>query len=409
MTMYTSDDYTYRYVYQTYATPDAVEINGIKSIVKSQINHYQAWNGRFVSHSIVQFFMQYNKVIFNIFNSIAFLLLGFTIYSVIRIESDVKNRNYLLLFIYLMLWLQIPEFGSSVLWLSGSINYLWMSLIYTFFILLNLRISKDSILNGAILGIIGFLSGATNENSGPATSLICFLLIFQNLFLKNGMHYGKVFGIASSIVGFYFMISSPGSQKRGHIDYSLDVIINNLISVYSKSLVLFLCAYLLISLLLFLARKNNTVRRNDIYFILIMTIGHFASIYSMVLSPEVPTRSMFGSSIFIIIITSYLFNKVYGTKFFTRMVLLTICVLSVSSYIYAFIDIRATYLEVLSQIDKIKSAEPNSDVNVVMISRPKSTFNAYYGTANISKNKNDWFNSWMSRYYGVRSITGTYK
>lgn len=60
LTLFTSDDYTYHFVYQGYLpTAHPKRINGLFSIVKSQINHWQLWNGRFVAHSIVQFFLQF--------------------------------------------------------------------------------------------------------------------------------------------------------------------------------------------------------------------------------------------------------------------------------------------------------------------------------------------------------------
>ncbi len=40
------------------------------------IGKHEIWNGRFVAHSLVQFFMQFDKPIFDIFNSIAFIIIG---------------------------------------------------------------------------------------------------------------------------------------------------------------------------------------------------------------------------------------------------------------------------------------------------------------------------------------------
>ncbi|EOD8949837.1 DUF6056 family protein, partial [Enterobacter hormaechei] len=76
MTLYVADDFVYRFVYQTNPSPSAVPINGIISILYSQIRHYEIWNGRFVAHSLVQFFMQFDKSIFDIFNTIAFITIG---------------------------------------------------------------------------------------------------------------------------------------------------------------------------------------------------------------------------------------------------------------------------------------------------------------------------------------------
>ena len=65
-------------------------INGLFSIVKSQINHWQLWNGRFVAHSIVQFFLQFKKVYFDVFNTLAYLTLMFLLLSISKVKEVVK-------------------------------------------------------------------------------------------------------------------------------------------------------------------------------------------------------------------------------------------------------------------------------------------------------------------------------
>lgn len=75
-TLYTSDDFVYRYIYKdSLPTGNEEKIKNIFDLVTSQVNHWAIWNGRFTGHSIVQIFMQFDKVYFNIFNSIVFVLL----------------------------------------------------------------------------------------------------------------------------------------------------------------------------------------------------------------------------------------------------------------------------------------------------------------------------------------------
>ncbi|HFK2747296.1 TPA: DUF6056 family protein, partial [Enterococcus faecalis] len=79
-TGYTSDDYSYHFFYESYLPSKyPKEINNFWDIIHSQYNHYRSWNGRYVAHTIVQFFMQYDKLLFNILNSLAFVALLFII------------------------------------------------------------------------------------------------------------------------------------------------------------------------------------------------------------------------------------------------------------------------------------------------------------------------------------------
>lgn len=77
-TLYVADDYVYRFVYQSPTPTDVIHPERINTflIPHSMWNHYLLWNGRFVAHSIVQYFMQFNsKVPFDICSSLIYVLL----------------------------------------------------------------------------------------------------------------------------------------------------------------------------------------------------------------------------------------------------------------------------------------------------------------------------------------------
>ena len=81
-TQYTSDDYRYHYFFDSCMPSDTTRLlNGIFDIPASMFNHYNIWGGRIFAHSIVQFFMLFDKNVFNIFNSLIYLLMGIVIYK----------------------------------------------------------------------------------------------------------------------------------------------------------------------------------------------------------------------------------------------------------------------------------------------------------------------------------------
>lgn len=187
MTFYTADDYTYRFIYKSsHPYPGLQKIHGVKSIIESQISHYQLWNGRFVAHSIVQFFMQYNKFIFDICNSLAFLGLAILIFKIVSKLCAVKVKGSIYLLILLLLWMLLPELGKTILWVSGSGNYLWTALFYVGFLLFILYEKTTNFLSITVALILGFLAGATNENSGPAIILMAGLFFSVGFIKRNG-------------------------------------------------------------------------------------------------------------------------------------------------------------------------------------------------------------------------------
>lgn len=407
LTYYTSDDYTYHYVYKGHMpTTDIEKIDGIGSIVTSQINHYHLWNGRYLAHSIVQFFLQYDKIIFNIFNTFAFILLMYLIYAIIETRSSIKKPGMLLAQIAMLLWLMIPSFGQTVLWVSGAGNYLWTSLFYTGFLLLYLKNLDDHLF--VILGSIflGFLTGVTNENSGPATILVAVCIFLLNIIINKKIKIYQITGILFSVLGFISMMSSAGSQKRGHIDLSIEVLSRNLTNIFTNSMIHFYFFYLLILVLILILSLLKAINAKDIYFIILLLIGHFACIYSLILVSEQPLRVLFGASVYLVIVTTYLLNRLRKLK--KSQFILTVGLLLFSAYHYynAIQDNRTTYSQVMEQVALLKNASPDEDVTLPMITYPKTNYNAYKGTANVTQDREAWFNKWMAQYYNVKSITG---
>lgn len=407
LTYFTSDDYAYHYIYKGHMpTTNPERIHGIKTIIESQINHYSLWNGRYLAHSIVQFFLQFDKTIFNIFNSIAFLILVYFIYSIINSVSYIKKSNGLLIQIILLLWLILPSFGQTVLWVSGSGNYLWASLFYTGFLLFCIKNMDDSFFIIFCSVIIGFLSGVTNENSGPATILMVICIFILNIIIEKKVRIYQITGALSGIVGFISMMSSKGSLKRGHVDLSFEFLVTNFKDIFKISLTHFIFIYILILILILILSLSKQINFKDGIFLFILFIGHFSSIYSLIIISYKPLRVLFGSSIFLVIITAYLLNRLANIKWVQYTISLGLILLSAVTYNDAIKDISTTHTQVMEQVSILKNATPNQDVTVYMITFPTTTYNAYNETANLTDNKNAWFNQWMATYFNVKSITG---
>lgn len=78
-----------------------------------------------------------SKIYFDIINTLIYLILIWLIILIGKTKEVGKIRPavYILSFIYF--WFYLPEIGKSVLWISGSCNYLWTSVIYlTYFYVL---------------------------------------------------------------------------------------------------------------------------------------------------------------------------------------------------------------------------------------------------------------------------------
>lgn len=412
-TMYTADDYIYRFVYHTPGVEKHMQRITTWSIPYSMYNHYMNWNGRFVAHSVVQFFMQFDsKMVFNIFNSLIYVLLLVFINRFATKLSGKKSNPFILPLIFFFTWFYIPFFGQSVLWVSGAGNYLWMSIIYLGYILYNLRNPKLNALNMIFAAILGFLAGASNENSGPAAVLIVLLFMVRRFIKERKINLNSVAGVVFSGIGFILMMMSPGSQKRGNMHRTPEIILSNIKGITKLLLHNLVLVYVLFIILFVVAILMKKLTRDSFWAVVFFIIGHFAAAYALAMSPEYPERTFFGSIMFLgialFIIVYQLFSEMQITPL---LISLVIAVCFVFSFMPAYHDISTSYYQVTQQYKNIEAAKDKTpkNANVQILTPQKSKYNAYNGTVGIAPDPASWMNVWESKFFGVDQISGYYE
>lgn len=411
-TLYVADDYVYRFFYKSPSPLDAGPVINTFSIPSSMYHHYMLWNGRFVAHSIVQFFMQFDsKVIFDIFNSLAMIALILLLGKTVSILTNKKIHWWELVTLFVFLWFAIPAFGQTVLWLSGAGNYLWMSLIYLGLIYLALKIQKASVINLLIAVVLGFLAGATNENSGPASLVIIFLFAVWQFIKSRKINWFAVVSCVFGLLGFLTMFLSPGSQLRGSKPHLS--LMESLTTVRQMTVHQYKWFYLILILLLIVGLVFKKVNWDILIKVIIFMIGHVLSIFVLIMSPEFPLRTMFGATVFLAVATFLLIFSIFDEMQLKASVPLSVILLIVFaiSYKSAYQDINHTYQGIKVQYQMIENAKEHhrDSVNVPLILTPKSDYNAYKGTLLMEENHQAWMNMWVAKYFGIKQVSGYFK
>jgi len=414
-TLYISDDFLYKFEFRPGMSSDAdlQPVDGLSSILRSQYHHYHLWNGRFVPHIIVQFFMQYDKIIFNIFNTLTYILLGLLIVKIGSYISDKKMNAVTLIIIYILMFLTIPKFGESALWISGSVNYLWMAVIYLGFYFFSIKNRNDNWKTILIAIILGFLSGATNENNGPATILIVILLAVYQCYKQRKISMWRILSIISSLFGFSLILFAPAAtmraEERGDVALSIDSISESFHSITQYVIDNYLIYLILILFLLLILFKNNRITEKMAINISILFVGFLGSTYSLIVVTRVIERTLFGPAMFLITIMTILLLDFFDyLKSGKLLVITAIPFIMVFAYVYtnAFIDIDRTYNQVVDQYEIILT-NPGEDVTVPMLTAPETEHNAYTrGNNYLKENRDAWLNKWAAKFFGVRSIGG---
>ncbi|MQS76925.1 hypothetical protein FHL06_11290 [Lactobacillus halodurans] len=411
-TLYTADDYIYRFVYHTPSVQPHMQKITTALIPYSMWNHYLNWNGRFVAHTVVQFFMQFNsKIPFDIFNSLIFVFLMMLINKLSIKLSGKKNKLFIVPFIFLFLWFFLPSFGQSVLWVSGAGNYLWMSIIYLGFIWFNLQNKPTTWVQVLIAIVLGFLTGASNENSGPAAILIVLLFMWKHYLNERQVNWNSVISVIFGACGFIVMMLAPGNRLRGAVHRSIGQMVLDFGQIVYMSLQEFYVIYVLMLILLVVVLYYKKISSDALISAIIFTIGHFASILVLVLSPEHPQRTFFGGAVFLgiafFILIYALFNE---AKISLSVLTVPMLILFLFSFFNAYQDIDKSYQQIAGQYETIEKShskpKAKQNPNVKIMTVAKSSYNAYSGTVGLTKYPNAWMNIWESKFFDVNSISG---
>lgn len=184
-----ADDYNYRFIFGTANQ----RVEHIFDIIESMRAHYHTMNGRLILHSLTQLFLLWGKPVFNVVNTVGYLLFTGLIYW--HCKGTGRHSPALYFGVHLMVWFFIPVYGQTMLWVDGSANYMWGSIL-RLAALLPLRLHVQAARPAAgswwwlLLSIpAGVIAGWTNENSGAA-----FLVIVGLFLLYNRANKGRIPG-----------------------------------------------------------------------------------------------------------------------------------------------------------------------------------------------------------------------
>lgn len=423
-----TDDWEYSFIHRLYSCENKgnvsnERINSITDILNSQYLHYFEWGGRSVNHIIAQLLLYIGSPINKIINSLAFILL-LLVLSLLSKKKTSPLRVSTVLLILLLFFFTIPALGSTILWITGSANYLWGTLILLLFIIPyknyveseSKSINNQSYFKTIYLFFGGIIAGWTNENT---VASVIFILVFFIYYLKKEkkkIHIWVYTGVIGLILGFSSMIFAPGNFERYKVSISelgltehsrLELIIKQFLGAVSG--ILFytypLFFILILTFIIYLFYGKRDTRRGVLS--LTFFIASILSLLAMSLSPSFPERAWFGIICFHIISIVILYNsvnfenkllniiRIYSLLFFTIVML--------GLYISGYKDLYRANLIFQKRATYIKEQKDKHLKNIVFKRevKSKSRINNVY---DLTNNPNHWTNCFYARFYDVDSI-----
>lgn len=406
-----ADDYVYTFIFGT-TTP----VGSFTDIISSQWTYYLTWGGRVLAESLTQIFMFLGKNVYNIANSFCYIVFILVIYfnAVGR-----KIKGSILVITMILSWFFIPMFGQTVMWITGSCNYLWCGTIILLAIL-PFRLYEEkqggilsSIWFGILMIPLFFLSGITNENT--AGGMILIMLLFSFVYIKRKLKL-PVFvytGLFFSICGFLCMIFAPGNGMRADNESAVAEVtaivgsspIITRLSYFAYNLYDLMPLLIIASIILVLLYKQKWKKELLIFGIFIVSAA--ASMIVMLAPPKFPPRAMFGLVSFVIIGVIYGIDKIEISKAQVKSFVFVpgCCVVFyfIMSLGYAGMDAITVSRQYTQRVAMIEEKRDEPIITVPGIT-PISKHNGMYGLRDVQVDPNHWVNRSLADYYGVLNI-----
>lgn len=398
-----ADDYNYSFCFGHRTT-------GIMDILQSQYHHYFEWGGRVVAHSIAQIFLMYDKFVFDVANTFAYLAMILVVYF--HAIGKFKFYPLLLLLINLLFFLCMPVFGQVFLWVVGACNYLWGPLlVFLYLVPYRLQYSKATpvIANkllSVIFGLMGVIAGWTNENLGLTLAFLILVFIYLYWCEHKKVYLWCVCALIGSVIGAIALIVAPGNFVRmnaGH--YEINIFKN----FFEITRLMFKGNFLLLPLSIFFSFILFCKKETDFKIVSVYMLGMLVSMYVMIGAPYFADRAKLGTLAFCIVGCCNLYTHLDFTllKLKKFILILTILIIgvTVSEYITARNDIRNYKLRNDIKVEHVLKEKSLGHLDVIVESNyPESRYVASYRLGDISNDVKHWRNNSFARYYGVKTV-----
>lgn len=297
-----SDDYALAFTFDAECLNYDRPIRSIGDIFYSQYYHYLFQHGRVVTEGIVQFLVSLrNKHVFDVLNSILFV-----VYLCLLQLHSGRFTWVGTAFAAAMTLVFTRAFGDVFLWLSGSVNYLWVAclnllLLYVF----KKRLEDNNKLAAVCFAIAAFIVGSMQEGFSVG---ICAALVLHLLWRWKKDHKPLVavpVGIAVGYaVGVLFDFLSPGIWIRARVNgidanYDVRILLDGIGYVLTGLRVFWITAcVVLIQSLRHRIELRALLLRNSLFLCAML----FQALFLMMLGRSAEPRSLFVIDMFALIV-----------------------------------------------------------------------------------------------------------
>ena len=428
LTPFLSDDYAYLCELRDKASG----FGGVFKLAYAELFEHGGRLLHYVTFRI--FFYLGNKHIFNVYDSVMFVIFGLSVYA--NIEKKKKYDITVLLLSYLLIWLFEISFGETVLWITGAAVYLFA----TTYILLSLALYKyllntsqirKPVLMCVLMFIIALLAGNSSENNSGAAILLVIIYTLNKYLSEKKSARGKygikeftrpymIAAFLGYLMGYGLLVLAPGGHNRAEAvsegDYTgMTGILSH---IYKLSMALrdnllpFMIAIIILVVILTVTghfRSFKDVRENNA---LLFVLGALASTYVLMFIPLPVKRVFFGATAFFIIASVQLLMELRQNEAWVRVVKYSavsiLCLMFFFTYLENLVNLARILREDNERLE-IMSRASEAHESYVEVPMYREAFKNKYSAAHDNDFGEDpgyWINTFYEDWYGIESIVG---
>lgn len=390
-------------------------------LLKEEYNNYMTWNGRSVVQFIMHVFLLFPKGLFNILNSLCFILLTFLIYWNIKGKREYDFVTYTL--ITLMLWQFGISFDQTILWLSGACNYLWGIVIILGFVTFfrykteHVDTLKHEILLTIGIFFFGVLAGWCNENTSGGGLLLVLFFIITYYMTNKSIKPWMITGTLGMITGLLFMVLAPGNSVRGALNQtgeSHDGILG-LVGRFLKineavEQHLFPMLIIIIILAAYFILKGKKIK--DFMYPMAFVFSALATSYVLIFTPQPMDRAYFGAGIFVTIAFVQMINDIPKEDLYLSAVKYGGIIAFVIFMFFSYCENGANLVRILREVNEreeyiLEQKEQGNLDLIVPELRPEFESKYSFMYMNDVDEDPDYWGNWIYEiYYGLDNIVG---
>jgi len=411
-----SDDWLYAFIYNTQE-----RISCFYDIIISQQEHYLQWGGRSVVHAIAQFLIWIGEPWNDVLNSIVFVLFIFLVYQ-FSVKGKAQSIKVFFL-LFLLCWTFLPTVVTTILWLTGSANYLWGTVIvllflYPFYLYYKEPIQRKGVMCIPLFFLLGIISGWTLENLFVAQ--LVFILFLMALLKRENRDIPKwmYFGLIGVFIGGVSMLLAPGNfirseyvnESLGLADESMMYNIGYRVLKVAYRYVVYVLPLTVAYAVVFLVRKKNNGSNWKTDKIVLSSFLFFMSAhiacFSMIATPIFPPRAAFGIITFMIIALGIIYaNTEIKKGLYRRIDYIFIAILSLyflGTYCYDLKNIQQMNTIFKEREHAIETSKRKGKVDVVFYDSFSLPFR--YDFVDLSSDSTFWLNRQYQDYFEIKSV-----